>query len=314
MIDTARLRQLLVNRAILYRLIRSFFADRDVLEVETPILSQAGNTDPAIESFVTTAPFARWLRTSPEFFHKRLLVAGSGSIFELAKVFRTGETSPRHNPEFTLLEWYRPGFDEFQLIDELLQLLQDALKAFGFAPWREQRLTYAELFQRHLALDPHHESLAELQRRTAEIGVMGQHRRDDCLDLLRTHLIEPALDQQQLTVVYDFPASQAALARIKPGPPALARRFEVFAGSLELANGYFELSDAVEQRARFVHDLQRRAATGNALPAIDEHLLAALERGMPDCAGVALGIDRLLMLLTASKSIDGVLAFPYQLA
>lgn len=311
MIQAEQLRQVLANRALLYRLIRSFFAERDVLEVETPILSQAGNTDPAIESFVTTAPFARWLRTSPEFFHKRLLVAGSGSIFELAKVFRTGETSSRHNPEFTLLEWYRPGFDEFQLIDELLQLVRLVLEAFGLPAWPELHLSYQELFQTHLALDPLSVELGKLQTRTQAIGVIGLHDRDDCLDLLRTHLIEPALAKDQLTVVYDFPASQAALARIKPGPPALARRFELFAGGLELANGYFELCDPSEQRARFNADLRRRTAVGQSLPTLDEHFLRALEQGLPECAGVALGIDRLLMLATQANTICDVLAFPY---
>lgn len=306
-------------RQRLNQVIRGFFAARDVLEVETPILSMAGTTDPAIESFVADYRFAadpgpRWLRTSPEFFHKRLLAAGSGAIYELGKVFRNGELSPRHNPEFTLLEWYRPGFDEVALRTEIVALLEACAEAFDRTLPVIETLSFVQLFERHTGLDPLRASDASIAQRTAPLGVVGDLDRDARLDLLRSLVIEPALDPAGAVFVTDFPASQAALARLKPGDPPTAARFELYLGRLELANGYHELADAAEQRRRFTVDARLRQQRGQPAVAADEHFLAALAAGMPDCSGVALGVDRLLCWLLGAPDLKAVLPFPFPLA
>lgn len=308
------------ERARLLDCVRRFFAERDVLEVTTPVLSQAGNTDPNIESFVTRytgrtdAPPPRWLRTSPEFFLKRLLAAGSGDIFEVASVFRNGECGQRHNPEFTLLEWYRVGWTHHQLMDEVEALVRTAAQAFGRALGPLQRQSYAQCYQSMLGLDPHRAPLAALQAPLSAYAIDPDGlTRDDWLDLLRTHCIEPQLDASGGCFLYDFPASQAALARVRAGDPPVAERFELYLGSVELANGYHELCDPVEQRQRFERDLQQRRARGSAEPAIDEHLLQALAQ-MPACAGVALGIDRLHQWLVGASRLDQVLCFPFGVA
>jgi lysyl-tRNA synthetase class 2 len=316
-----QLRVRLQQRARLLAEVRRFFAVRDVLEVTTPVLSQAGNSDPNIDSFVTRyngpqrgGKATRYLRTSPEFFHKRLLAAGSGDLYEIASVFRDGECGPRHNPEFTLLEWYRIGFDHHRLMDEVEALVRAAAALFGRGIGGCERLSYRECYQRHVGIDPLTASNAELAAALDGQGVdpagLG---RDDLLDLVRTHCIEPRLAADDLLFLYDFPASQAALARISSADPQVAERFELYLGRFEVANGYHELADADEQRRRFEHDLAVRAARGSALPAIDEHLLAVLPQ-MPDCAGVALGIERLQQWLTGAQSIDEVIAFPFALS
>lgn len=305
-------------RARLYKTIRDFFATRNVLEVETPMLSMAGNTDPNIESFQTEfrGPLAagartRWLRTSPEFPLKRLLTAGIGDCYELGRVFRNGEAGRRHNPEFTMLEWYRLGFDHRCLMDEVAELIALALALVGKKA-RMVKRSYAELFESELGFDPHRASLQILQQpllafRTDADGLT----RDDWLDLLLTHLIQPSLPCDQLLLLYDYPASQCALAKIRVGDVPVAERFEVYLGRHELANGYHELTDANEQRARFEADNARRIARGdNAIP-LDENLLAALDAGLPECAGVALGIERLLMCMSDTDDIRDVLAFGF---
>lgn len=299
--------------------IRTFFAERAVLEVETPILSVAGTTDPSIESFVTHYQFAagpgpRWLRTSPEFFHKRLLAAGSGAIYELGKVFRNGELGPRHNPEFTLLEWYRPDFDESALRAEIIDLLHSCAAAFGRELPAVESLSFAQLFQRHAGIDPFLASVKQLRARCADLGAVGELDRDACLDLLRSLVIEPALDPAGAVFVTDFPPSQAALARLKSGNPQTAARFELYLGRLELANGYHELADAREQRRRFANDVEVRGQRRQPAVAIDEHFLAALSAGLPDCSGVALGVDRLLCWLLGVATLDGALPFPFPVA
>ena len=308
---------LLRARAAIMAQIRGFFAERDVLEVETPLLSPAGTTDPQLESFVTryVGPGAAqgrtlYLHTSPEFAMKRLLASGSGSIYQLCKVFRQGEAGRRHNPEFTLLEWYRVGWDHCQLMDEVAQLVGSVLG--GDYAREAERLTYAQAFERYAGIDPHRASLQMLRdcalgRRIDVGGALEQ--RDEWLDLLLTHLVEPQLGRGRLTFVYDYPASQAALARIEPGDPPLARRFELYCEGVELANGFHELGDAAEQAQRFAAERSLRRQRGlHDVPA-DQHLLAALEAGLPDCAGVALGVDRLVMLATGCTSIDQALAF-----
>jgi len=315
------LRGRLELRARLYALIRAYFAEREVLEVETPILSAAANTDPNIESFVT--PFSghvdagarqRWLRTSSEFAQKRLLGAGVGDCYELGRVFRNGEAGRRHNPEFTMLEWYRVGWDHLRLIDECVDLVRAALALAG-ADATVWRTTYRALFVDTLDVDPFS---AATDRLAAPLGDLKLDAagltRDDWLDLLLTHCIQPNFPRDRITVVYDYPASQCALAKIRPGAAPVAERFELYLGVHELANGYHELTDATEQRRRFERDNARRRERGLAQLPLDENLLATLVRGLPDCAGVALGIERLLMAMSGSDDIADVLAFAFPVA
>ena len=304
-------------RARVNAAIRGFFAERGVLEVETPILSAAGNTEPNIDSFTTTfsghvsaGPRLRWLRTSPEYPLKRLLAAGLGDCYELGRVFRNGEAGGRHNPEFSMLEWYRVGWDHHRLIEETVSLVRQLL-ALVDRQARVELLTYRELFQRHVGVDPFTASLQQLQAPLAGIQIDGEGlSRDDWLDLLMTHRIQPAFSRQVLTVVHDWPASQAALARIRPGDPPLAERFELYLGPYELANGYHELNDAAEQRARFARDHAVRSERGAVLPPLDQALLASLD-ALPACAGVAVGVDRLLMCLLDTAAIADVLALDF---
>ena len=309
--------QALHLRASLYALIRKFFAERNVLEVETPILSAAGNTDPNIESFNTTfsghvdaGARERWLRTSPEFPLKRLLAAGVGDCYELGRVFRNAEAGGRHNPEFTMLEWYRVGWDHRRLMQETVTLVEAALVLAGR---RAEVLVenYRQLFLDELLLDPLHAPIDALREPLAPYNIdpEGLHR-DDWLDLLITHVLQPAFPTDRITVIHDYPASQCALAKIRVGDPPMAERFELYLGKYELANGYHELNDANEQRARFERDNATRRTRGQREVPIDDRLLAVLDH-MPDCAGVALGIERLLMCLAGSDAIADVLAFPF---
>ncbi|MEO6264602.1 MAG: EF-P lysine aminoacylase EpmA [Luteimonas sp.] len=312
-------------RAQLFAQIRAFFAERGVLEVETPVLSIAGNTDPNIASFslefsgrTDGAPRTRWLRTSPEFALKRLLASGIGDCYELGRVFRDGEAGGQHNPEFTMLEWYRVGWDHQRLIDEVGALVRDALVLVG-RDATLQRIAWRDLFRQHLDLDPIGASIEALHNALGDIRIDPEGlERDDWLDLLLTHRLQPTFRPDRMLAVYDYPASQAALARLRSGAdadePSLAERFELYLGSLELANGYHELTDAAEQRARFERDLSTRRQRGAVLPPLDEHLLAALQSGLPACAGVALGIDRLLMAMLGGERIADVLAFAFDRA
>ncbi len=303
--------------------IRAFFAARNVMEVETPLLSAAAITDPHLASFATqySGPGSRYgqtlyLHTSPEFPMKRLLAAGSGCIYQITRVFRDGEAGRRHNPEFTLLEWYRIGFDHHQLMAEVAELatvlLNDRL-ALAEPEW----LSYREAFERHLGLNPHRATVAELTVCAAWQGVpipsgMPTDDVDPWLDLLLTQRLEPHLGQGRLCFLYDYPASQAALARLRPGDPPVGERFELYLDGVELANGFHELGDAVEQRQRFAAENAARQARGLPVMPVDENLLAALGAGLPDCAGVALGIDRLIMLAAGKKALAEVLAFPFE--
>lgn len=308
-------------RAELLAQIRAFFAARGVLEVETPALSAAAITDPHLASFKTcySGPGSQhgrplYLHTSPEFAMKRLLAAGSGCIYQIARVFRDGEAGSRHNPEFTLLEWYRVGFDHHRLMDEVAELV-GMLLAGRLALAEPERLSYRQIFQHHLNLDPHRATVADLAAcaETRNISIptgMPPDDPDPWLDLLLTHCVEPRLGSGRLTFVHDYPASQAALARLRPDDPPVGERFELYINGIELANGFHELGDAVEQRRRFAQENAARRAAGLPVMPVDEHLLAALEFGLPDCAGVALGFDRLVMLATRKTSLAEVLAFP----
>jgi elongation factor P--(R)-beta-lysine ligase len=309
-------------RAKLFTDIRDYFRNAGVMEVDTPICSAHATTDPAVESFSTSytgpgAPRGKrlYLHTSPEFPMKRLLTAGSGPIYQICKVFRNGESGRWHNPEFTLLEWYRPGFDHHQLMDEVVDLINGLLPE----PLPVERVSYRELFQRRLGFDPHQSSSSELRAHAVRRGISGAETMDmqdsdGWLDLLMTHCIEPHLGQGGLCFVYDYPATQASLARISPGDHPVAERFELYMDGIELANGFHELTCGLEQRRRFESDLEQRRARGVKHVPMDEYLLAALDAGLPDCSGVALGIDRLLMRLTGASHIRDVLAFPLERA
>lgn len=305
-------------RAEVNRTIREFFHARGVMEVETPVLSMAGNTDPNIASFhlefsgrTDGMPLRRYLRTSPEFALKRLLAAGVGDCYELGRVFRDGEAGARHNPEFTMLEWYRAGLRPAALAAEVVELLRACL-ALAAQPTRLVETTYARLFMDRLGFDPHVAGIEILRAAAGDIQIDPQNlERDDWLDILMTHRIQPAFAADEMHVIHDFPASQCALARIRPGSPPVAERFEVFLGALEVANGYHELADAPEQAARFRADAARRTARGNDVPPADTRLLAALAHTLPDCSGVAVGVDRLLMHLLRTDRIGDVLAFDF---
>ena len=310
-LDTLRL------RAQTYATIRGFFNERDVLEVETPMLSAAGNTDPNIQSFhatfsghVDAGARERWLRTSPEFPLKRLLAAGVGDCYELGRVFRNGEAGGRHNPEFTMLEWYRVGWDHSRLAREVIDLLERLLLQAG-RNFEIVETTYRGLFHDALGVDALLDPIEVLKKPLADANISSVGlERDDWLDLLLTHRIQPEFPRDRVTIVSEFPASQCALARIRQSDPPVAERFEAYVGRYEVANGYHELNDAAEQRVRFERDNAKRRERGDAEVPMDERLLAVLD-DMPACAGVALGIERLLMVLADTDAIADVLAFPF---
>ena len=254
-------------RARLYNQIRSFFSQREVLEVDVPVLAAAATSDPNISTLTTVCcEREMYMQTSPEFAMKRLLAAGSGSIYYMGKAFRQGEAGSRHNPEFTMLEWYRPGMDEHQLMDEVEQLIETVLDVNSV-----ERLSYRAIFQRHLGIDPHRvstEKLEKIAKSKIDVDWSGGDR-DIWLDLLVSHCIEPALGDT-LTFIYDYPETQAALARIEQDEQGqnVARRFEAFYKGVELANGYWELVDAQQQRTRFETDQKVRIDRGAAMSAL----------------------------------------------
>ena len=308
----------LQKRAELLACMREFFAGRGVLEIETPGLSRAATSDPVLESFQTTyngpglpneTPL--YLHTSPEFFMKRLLAAGSGSIYQFARVFRNKESGHQHNPEFTLLEWYRVGFTYHKLMDEIEALLKHCCKELLTTPVR--RISYRALFEEFASIDPFVADDVELSHclhsHGHDVSPGDNEQRQFWLDLILTHVIEPQMYQGAF-FVFDYPADQAALAQIRNDNPPVAERFELYIKGIELANGFQELTDAAEQRKRFELENHKRTELGYAPVPIDELFLQALESGLPDCAGVAIGFDRLVMLATGQQHIDKVMAFP----
>ena len=302
--------EILKLRARLLGRIRDWFAERGVLEVETPALSRFAATDPNIESLEVAG--GGWLHTSPEFPMKRLLAAGCEDIYQFARVFRKGESGRRHNPEFTLLEWYRVGMGYQDLMDDVLDLCIAA--GAGLRDWKTPRkLTYAQAMA-SVGVDSGRDSSPELAARLDAAGVdwprSVKDDREALLDLILSTLVEPSFDPAQPTLVYDFPPAQAALATIRPDPDPVAERFELFLGGMELANGFRELTNASEQRQRFEQDCRRRAERGQPDIPADEFLLAALEHGLPACSGVALGFDRLVMVISGAPDLASALAFP----
>lgn len=300
-IDTKNLRV----RAKLLAQTREFFAQRNVLEVETPLLGLAPASDPHLHALTVDSAGQRYLQTSPEYAMKRLLAAGSGPIYQLCKAFRAAEVGSRHNTEFTMLEWYRPGFELAELQQELLDLLSQL-----FEPRPARSYTYRGLFLEHLGLDPHTAPLAEL-RQAALIHCGFEERSEDrelWLDLLMSHVIEPILGRKEYSLVYDFPASQAALAEISTDDHgnSVAKRFELYVNGMEVANAYSELRDANEQKQRFLADLKQREELQLPIPPLDQQLDGAMRSGLPQCAGIALGFDRLMMLVVGTDRLADV--------
>jgi len=309
-------------RAAMLATIRAFFAERGVLEVETPIASRAAVSDPALDSLAT-----RWhgpghpkglplyLQTSPEFPMKRLLAAGVGPIYQVCKVFRDGERGRRHHPEFSLLEWYRPGWGYRALMAEVADLVRAILVAPRLAV---EELRYRDLFRDRLDLDPWDTEGEDLRELALARGLGGAAdldlSRDAWLDLLLSHCLEQDLGLGCMTFVYDYPPTQAALARVSPDPEPYGERFELYLEGMELANGFHELTDETEQRRRFAQDQVERAAAGRGTLPLDEPFLAAVGAGIPPGSGVALGLDRLLMVRVGADHIDQVLAFPVERA
>lgn len=305
---------MLAARAQLLARMRAYFAHAGVLEVETPALSQAATADPRLHSLQTMlGSQPRYLHTSPEFPMKRLLAAGSGSIYQICKVFRADEQGRRHNPEFTLLEWYRVGWRYRELMTDVAALIGTCI-GDTYALRAPEFITYYEAFKRHADIDAVHATAADLAACAHKHGVhapaLADHDLDAWRDLILSHIIEPQLGQQRLTFVYDYPPTQAALAQVRADDPPVAERFEVYLAGVELANGFQELTDATTQAARFDQDLATRSELGLAAMPTDTNLLAALRSGLPACAGVALGVDRLLMLAAGVDRIDAALAFP----
>jgi lysyl-tRNA synthetase class 2 len=315
-------------RAGLLRAARRFFEARGVLEVETPVLCAAGAVDEHLEPIPVGVrggggeARAMCLVTSPEHSMKRLLAAGSGPIYQITRAFRDGERGRLHNPEFTILEWYRPGSDHEALMDEVEDLLralvpEEALFPAGGGDRRFERLGFAASFQRALGVDPHTASGAELAAAARRAGVepppgLAPGDREAWIDLLLVTRVEPTLGLERPVFLTDYPAGRAALARVREGEPPVAERFELYARGLELANGYHELLDAGEQRRRFAEANRARARAGKRALPIDERFLAALEAGLPPAAGVAVGFDRVALLAAGASSIDEVLAFPFE--
>ncbi|MGL4275832.1 MAG: elongation factor P--(R)-beta-lysine ligase [Morganella morganii] len=306
----------LLKRAKIINEIRHFFADRGVLEVETPTMSQATVTDVHLRAFETqfTGPGAAqgitlYLMTSPEYHMKRLLAAGSGPIYQMGRSYRNEEAGRYHNPEFTMLEWYRPHYDMYRLINEVDDLLQQTLECES-----AESLSYQQAFLRYLDIDPLTAEKDKLREVAAKLDVSNiadtEEDRDTILQLLFMVGVEPHIGLEKPTFIYHFPASQASLAEISSEDHRVAERFEVYYKGVELANGFRELTDAAEQRQRFERDNRKRASMGLPEQPIDENLLAALEHGFPECAGVALGIDRLIMLALGAERISDVIAFP----
>ncbi len=312
-------------RAELLAHIRQFFKQKKVLEVETPVLSQFATTDVFMDSFSTTQ-FNKtyYLHTSPEFAMKRLLVSGSGDIYQLAKVFRQEESGHNHNPEFTLLEWYRLDFSEQDLMVEVGELINSLFWLQNQQQLSVQLLSYRQLFLKHLSINPHSATMSELKQCTKKQKLKHDLSDDDdkdrWLELLLSGILEPYLGgsfaQPKMTFLYDYPASQASLARIEKNSQGekVAKRFELYIAGIELANGFFELDSAAEQLQRFEKDNKQRAKLAKAIVPVDKHLISALEQGLPSCAGVALGIDRLLMLMLKKMHINEVLSFSFERA
>jgi len=308
--------EMLKIRARMLQGIRAFFADNNVLEVETPILSTAAITDPQLESFSTCFQQQEYfLHTSPEFYMKRLLASGSGDIYQIARVFRDDELGTKHNPEFSMLEWYRCDYNHHQLMDEIESLLK---RLFNQPQLSVERKSYQQAFIDQLEIDPLIVDASALKECVNKNNIeipqgMDIDDKDMWLDWLMVEKIAPSFTKEKFTFLYDYPASQAALARLSKDDSRIAHRFELFYGELETGNGFYELTDANEQATRFENENKIRRRRGQKIMPVDNALLEALEAGLPDSSGVALGLDRLLMILTGASHIQDVISFATQI-
>jgi elongation factor P--(R)-beta-lysine ligase len=311
--------EMLRLRAQVFADIRQFFSARAVLEVETPLLSYSSGTDPQLDFFTTdycSPPLQHtlFLQTSPEFAMKRLLAAGSGSIYQICKAFRNGESGRFHNPEFTLLEWYRVGFTLPQLMDEIAELMAALFNGRRYLN-PTQRFGYQEIFQRYTGLNPLAFSYQDYcvyardNQLSEAVSICG-YDHGLWLDFIFSHKVQPQLGKNAVCMVYGYPASQSSLARINEYNSQITDRVEVFINGIELGNGYYELTDAKEQDSRFDKEIAIREQRKRPVTVKDNHLISALEAGLPECSGMAIGLDRLLMLLANCVSIDDVLNFP----
>lgn len=304
------------SRATMLRDIRQFFYDRNVLEVETPALSKNANTDPFIESFILDSfDSSRFLHTSPEYPMKRLLAAGSGDIYQICKVWRKEESGSRHNPEFSLLEYYRVGFSYQDLMREVDTLLSGTI---NHLTKESQFVTYAQLFLEKFSLNPHIVCYEQLLKHVStEIPSLNTEGLDQqaLLDALLTHCIEPEFAKDQLTFVYDYPASQSALSQLrKVDNYFVAERFEVYLGNLELGNGYQEEVDSKRNHSILDEENKARSQMGLKTMPIDKYFLEACDSGIPASAGIAIGLDRVLMAITGENSIQKVINFAWDKA
>ncbi|MBF0368252.1 MAG: EF-P lysine aminoacylase GenX [Magnetococcales bacterium] len=292
------------ERAKIIGQVRRFFESRGVLEVETPLLAPAIAPEPHMEP-ISCGNF--FLRSSPETPMKRLLAAGSGPVFQICRAFRSGESGPRHNPEFTILEWYRPGWSLGQLMGEVVDLVREITQAPS-----PMTFTYREAFLRFAGIDPFQASEAELAAHITSLHPPSELDRDGMLDLLLLERVEPGFAQLEAPVLLtDYPPSQAAMAEVDPGPPPVARRFELYLYGIELANGYQELTDPWEQEQRLEQANAERVRNGLAPLPLDRLFLDALNAGLPLSAGVALGLDRLVMVALGKQHIEEVIPFPW---
>lgn len=304
--------EMLGLRAQVLRRIREFMAEHAILEVETPVLIHSAVSDPNIQSFSVgfhhpNQPDQKklYLHTSPEYAMKRLLAAGSGPIYQIVRVFRDNESGKLHNPEFSLLEWYQPYYDHHELMDEVDALL----RKLDFK--RTIRMSYSEVFEHHTGINPHQTEKMELQKIAKQAGL--HTAADDpplLLDFIFSSKIAPNLGHDQPVFIYNYPACLCALANLTNDDPPQAERFELFISGIEIANGFNELCDITEQKHRFEREMQLRHQTGNTDHTIDQRLLDAMTSGLPECAGVAVGIDRLLMVMKGCDDINQVIAFP----
>jgi len=316
------------QRAQIYRQLREFFYLKNILEVETPILSRYGNTDPHIESFKAlpnvmtkrsdegNAPC--YLHTSPEFAMKRLLAANGESIYQICKVFRHDEFGRYHNPEFSMLEWYRVGFSYQELMDEVADLVLTLQQTFYGKDQTisVEKMTYQQAFITTTGLNPQSSSTQELSdyvlAQQHSVQGLTSDDRDSWLDLIMGQFVQPQLGLGKLSFVYAFPATKSALANVRQGSPALAERFELFVEGVELANGYQELTDAQKILNVFETENEKRSHNNQHPVNYDKYLIMACEQGLPSCAGVAMGLDRLILLILKQKSLKNVLAFCYK--
>lgn len=306
------------RRAVLMHRIREYFAAANILEVDTPALSSRAISDVQIESFEIANSLISnrtlYLHTSPEFGMKRLLAAGYPDIFSIARVFRDGEAGRRHQPEFTMIEWYRLGMDLDEIVHDTVQLISHVL-ADNVPLASPVRFDYCDVVLETTGHDVQTADVATLADAVdadAQLRSALGNNKDDWLDLLlATHVI-PTFPLDRLTVLKHYPASQAALARLCPRDPDVADRFEVFLGSVELANGYVELTDAAEQAARIAADNKDRTQRGRPVRPVDDELIAALESGLPECAGVAMGFERLQMAHDKTEDIRDVITFGFE--